>query len=86
MRVRASRPGYVVLADAFAPGWRAMLDGHAVTVLRADGLFRAVAVPPGEHALEMVYAPTSVTAGLLLGACGLLVAGGWGLVAAWKGL
>jgi hypothetical protein len=86
MRVRAPRPGYVVLADAFAPGWRATLDGRAVTVLRADGLFRAVAVPPGEHALEMIYAPASVTAGLLLGACGLLVAGGWGVAAAWKGL
>ena len=86
MRVRASRPGYVVLADAFAPGWRATLDGRAVTVLRADGLFRAVAVPPGEHALEMVYAPASVPAGLLLGACGVLVAGLWGIAAAWKGL
>lgn len=83
---RAERSGYVVLADAYAPGWRAALDGRPVPVLRADGLFRAVAVSEGSHVLEMAYRPESVTAGLLMGACGLLVALAWGLCAAWKGL
>src|SRR5262245_31796805 len=41
--VRARRPGFVVLADAYAPGWRATLDARPVPILRADGLFRAVA-------------------------------------------
>jgi len=86
IRVRAERSGFVVLADAYAPGWRAALDGRPVPVLRADGLFRAVAVSAGPHVLEMAYRPESVTAGLLMGACGLLVAGAWGLCAAWKGL
>jgi len=86
IRVRAERSGFVVLADAYAPGWSALLDGRPVPVLRADGLFRAVAVSKGEHALEMAYRPASVTVGLLMGACGLLVAGAWGLRAAWKGL
>jgi len=86
MRVRALRPGYGVLADAYAPGWGATLDGRPVPMLRADGLFRAVAVPPGEHDLEMEYRPASVTAGLLLGTCGLLVTVAWGIAAAWKGL
>src|SRR5206468_1760225 len=81
IRVRAERSGFVVLADAYAPGWRAALDGRPVPVLRADGLFRAVAVSAGPHVLEMAYRPESVTAGLLMGACGLLVAGAWGLCA-----
>ena len=86
MRVRALRPGYVVLDDAYAPGWRARLDESPVPVRRADGLFRAVAVPPGEHTVEMVYRPASVVAGLLVGACGFLLTCAWGALAAWKGL
>ncbi len=86
VRVRASRPGFVVLADAYAPGWRATLDGRSVPVLRADGLFRAIEAPPGEHVVAMIYRPASVTLGLLLGGLGLLVSGAFGIAAFWKGL
>lgn len=70
-------PGYVVLADAFAPGWQARLDGVKAGLLRADGLFRAVAVPAGPHEIEMTYLPGSVLLGAGLSACGLLVTGLW---------
>ena len=64
--VEAERAGYVVLADAFDPGWRATLDGAAVPLLRANVAFRAVAVPPGRHVVEIVYRPRAVTLGLAL--------------------
>jgi hypothetical protein len=84
--VRAPAGGYVVLADAYAPGWRALLDGRAVPILRADGLFRGVAVPAGAHSLEMVYRPREVAAGFAASLAGLLLAAAWGTIAAVKRL
>ena len=67
-RVEAPAAGYLVVADAFAPGWRARVDGVDTAVLRADFIFRAVAVPPGSHEVEMSYLPSSVVAGGLMSA------------------
>ena len=84
MRVDAKRRGFLVLADSYAPAWRATLDGQPVPILRADGLFRAVAVPPGEHSVEMTYRPSSVTVGLFLGAVGALLTAAFGVLARWN--
>ena len=85
LRVRAPGAGYAVLADAYAPGWRATLDTRPVPILRADGLFRAVALPPGVHIVEMEYRPLSVVAGLLLSALGVLIVASCGAAARWRG-
>jgi hypothetical protein len=59
-----SAPGYVVLLDSYAPGWRARLDGREAPVLPANLAFRAVAVPAGTHRIEYVYRPRWMMAGL----------------------
>jgi uncharacterized membrane protein YfhO len=59
-----SDPGYVVLVDAYDPGWRASVDGHEARLLRANIAFRAVAVAAGHHTVELVYRPRSLLAGL----------------------
>jgi hypothetical protein len=74
--VETNRRGSLVVSDALAPGWRARLDGEPVPIERADMLFRAVAVPPGRHEVEMTYLPSSVPAGFALslgGAVWLLI-------------
>jgi hypothetical protein len=58
--------GYVVLVDGHDPGWRVRVDGRKAPLLRANVAFRAVAVPAGRHAIEMVYRPTAAVAGLVL--------------------
>jgi len=58
--------GYLVLADAYYPGWLAQVDGRPQEILRADLLFRAVAVPEGQHLVEFRYEPASLKAGLAL--------------------
>ena len=61
-------PGYVVLLDGFAEGWRARIDGRPAALLRANAVFRAVAVPPGRHRIEMTYRPSWCLIGLGLSA------------------
>jgi hypothetical protein len=56
--------GYLVLTDAHYPGWRAYLDGEETPIYRADYLFRAVALPPGQHVVEFRYEPESLETGL----------------------
>jgi O-antigen/teichoic acid export membrane protein len=66
-------PGVLVLADVYFPGWTATVDGVQAPVLRADGLFRAVELPPGEHTVVFSYRPLSVRVGGLLSAISLAV-------------
>jgi len=49
----------VVLTDNHLPGWLAEVDGKSAGVLRANHLFRAVEVSPGEHRLVFRYRPDS---------------------------
>jgi hypothetical protein len=67
-----SAPGYVVLLDSYAPGWRARVDGSDAPLLRANVAFRAVAVPAGTHRIEYVYRPRWMLAGLGVSAATVL--------------
>ena len=60
--------GYAVLLDADAPGWSATVDGRPVAMVRADGLFRAVAVDAGEHAIRFRYRTPGLRVGALVSA------------------
>jgi hypothetical protein len=57
--VEATSPsgGWVVLNDPWHPWWFAEVDGKATELLRANVLFRAVAVPPGRHMVRFIFRP-----------------------------
>ena len=57
--VEADSPGggWVVLNDLWHPWWFADIDGKAAEILRANVLFRAVAVPPGRHVVRFAFRP-----------------------------
>ncbi len=57
LQVRMEAAGYLVLADMDYPGWQAALDGAPVPLLCADGVFRALALPPGDHQVTFTYRP-----------------------------
>jgi hypothetical protein len=61
--VRVDEPSLLVLADAFAPGWRAHVDGESRPLWQVNHLVRGVAVGPGDRRVEFSYRPP----GLLLG-------------------
>jgi hypothetical protein len=63
--------GYVVMLDSFSDDWRATADGHAATVVRANGLFRAVRLNPGPHVVEFLYRPRAFLAGAAASAAAL---------------
>jgi hypothetical protein len=63
--------GYLLAADAYAPGWRAFVDGEATPIAPANIAFRAVAVPEGRHEVRFVYRPWSTTLGIPLACLGL---------------
>ena len=49
--------GWAVLNDVWHPWWYADLDGKPAQLLRANVLFRAVAVPPGHHEVRFTFRP-----------------------------
>jgi len=67
------RGGYVVLVDAYGAGWKAMVDGQPVPLLRANVAFRAVAVTAGHHRVELIDRPVAIVAGLTISLTAVLV-------------
>lgn len=63
IEAKLSRQGLLVLNDAHYPGWRARVDGKDVEILRANFLFRAVALGEGRHTVEFIYKPQSLYLG-----------------------
>jgi hypothetical protein len=76
IEARLARPGIVVLADAYDPGWRSELDGAPTPVLRANLLMRAAIVPAGRHRLVYTYDPPSVRIGAFASLLGLAAIAG----------
>ncbi|MEP7290807.1 MAG: YfhO family protein [Chloroflexota bacterium] len=80
VRVDAPDPAYLVLTDAYYPGWTATVNGLPVPVERADVMFRAVRVPAGQSEVIFEYRPAWLPlAPLFGGAAWLLVLAGWAL-------
>ena len=67
------RPGVVVLADVFYPGWKLTIDDKPATILRANRLMRGAAVPAGKHHLVYTYEPRSFQVGAAISVAGLVV-------------
>jgi hypothetical protein len=77
LSVDASAPSALVVSDAFARGWTAMVDGAAVEIYPTNVAARGVAVPAGHHKVEMKYEAPGFFLGVLSSLLGL--AGCFGL-------
>jgi hypothetical protein len=53
--VRSAAGGRFVLVEQQFPGWRATVDGRAVPIALWRGVFQAIDVPAGEHAVVFEY-------------------------------
>jgi hypothetical protein len=81
LAVRADSEGYLLLGDTYYPGWEVTVDGQPARLLRANLMFRAVHLPPGEHTVLFRYAPNSLRIGAIISliAALLMVVGGLSL-------
>jgi len=64
--------GYLVLTDAYYPGWHALTDGLEMPIHRANLLFRALYLPAGQHRVEFIYDPLSFKLGTAISLTALL--------------
>ena len=74
MKIEANlnSPGWLVLTDAYYPGWQATVNGQPADILPVNVLFRAVSLPEGEHTVVFEFAPDSVRLGVLISGLSLL--------------
>ena len=56
----------LVLTDTYYPGWRAYVGGEETESLRANGLFRAIRFPTGQHAVVFEFRPQSFRLGVVI--------------------
>lgn len=63
--------GFLLLNDVWHPWWHATLDGKPVDMLRANVIFRAVALPPGPHQVHFAFEPFAGAAADLAQLAGL---------------
>lgn len=79
VHARSERPSFLLLKDAYYPGWQAAVNGEPVEVVATNVLFRGVPVPAGESEVIFSYRPTAWRTGLRLSLAGGLL---WLLMAA----
>ena len=57
IETRSSQASYLYVSESYDPGWKARVDGKEAAVLRANLHFLAVPLLPGDHQVELFYAP-----------------------------
>jgi hypothetical protein len=73
--------GLLVMADAFAPGWTATVDGQSVPIWPADAMVRAVPIPAGRHRVVLRYACPGLAGGVIVSTLTLAM---MALLIAWR--
>jgi len=64
MIVNACAKGYLIVSDAYFPGWYASVNGVPAVIERVDLALRAVRVPAGNSVVLMQYHPKSFAVGV----------------------
>ncbi len=56
----SKEPRLLVVSENYYPNWRAFIDGEEAPVLRANYVWKAVYLPPGDHRVEFRYRSPTV--------------------------
>ena len=77
LQVESSAPAYLILRDAFYPGWTASVNGVSTPILRANVIFRALQAPAGRSRVVFAFEPhlwrVALAGGVILWAAALLL-------------
>lgn len=85
LEVSSDQAGWLVLKDAYYPGWKAWVDGIEQDIYPADVLFRAIPISAGEgQQIILRFEPDLWRTSALLGVGVWLVMGVLSLIFYWK--
>ncbi|HEV7905014.1 MAG TPA: YfhO family protein, partial [Pyrinomonadaceae bacterium] len=73
LETNAKTATVAVISEIFYPGWEATVDGVAQPIYLTNFLLRGVAVPAGQHRIEMRYRAPAARIGALISLCTLLL-------------
>lgn len=57
IQAQLDAPGYLVMSDLIAPGWKASVDGQPTPLIPVNIVHRGIALGPGEHTVRLWYLP-----------------------------
>jgi len=78
LKVTTEKPGLLVIADTWMPGWSAFVDGKPVEVQRGNFAQRVIPLQePGDHVIHLDYSPPGLILALVLFLGALVL---WGLL------
>jgi hypothetical protein len=64
--------GFLILSEAFYPGWHGWIDDTETHIYRTDSAFQGVVLPPGRHYVRFEFRSQTLAAGRVLSFCALL--------------
>lgn len=73
LQVDAVADAWLVLSEAYYPGWSVEIDGHPAELLRADHLVQSVRVPAGRHDVRFRYQSRFLAVGFAVAILAALV-------------
>jgi len=65
--------GFMVLSDAFSPGWQAKLNGKNIKIHQVNGGVSGVFLPTGNHSVIFNYLPKSFVLGMKISLISLVI-------------
>lgn len=76
-QTEAEAAALVVIAQAWYPHWRAVVDDQPTALWRANGAFQALVVPAGPHTVRLRYADSRFRLGVGISLLTLALVAGW---------
>lgn len=71
LQIDSAQGGLLTFAEAWYPGWSALLDAAPLPIEKWEGALQAVRVPAGAHTVEFIYAERLLPLGGAISLAGL---------------
>lgn len=73
LQVTTSRAAWLVISQAYYPGWVATIDGEETEIIAANYVLQAIKIPAGAQHVSLTYQPFSFTLGWVVSLLSLLL-------------
>jgi len=73
IKINSKQKGFLVIRETFYPGWKATINGLDSKIYRANYIFKAVIINPGENLLILEFKPKILLIGIGLTTLGIIL-------------